>query len=271
MLRLSLAALVSGSMLGGALLAVPSDALRIALGRFPESAFWFAGIEILFSAACIAALVVCGERLYKRPYLSMGLALLSSSNLLYHFPPLMAVIGELAADPLWSPVPRVDRAALLRLWLRPEVLALWMHFVLASLAAAPIVAIWRSADAGPTSHGIIRRLGGAALAATLLQIPVGLWLLMTTDRAAQDALLGGDILAGLCFAGGVLGAMWLLQTLAAVTFGGDRSAATRAGYLLVAITVLMTATLRSTRNVAAEPSHSSTEIISVHRLPTPNQ
>ena len=253
-IRLSLAALVAGSLLGGGLILLPNPSLRAALARFPAEAYWFAGLELLFSAGCIG-LLLSGEWVYRRRYLAMGIALLGASNLLYHFPPLMAVIGELSANPRWAPDEEIDRAALLRLWIRPEILSLWTHFVLASLAVASIAALrpWSHRDLpGATSIDpfTVRRLSACALVATVLQIPVGLWLLTSTADAARESMMGANVLASLCFAGGVLAALWLLQTLVMLALGEDDGAVRRAGYLLVVVTVLMSATLRTSRTAA---------------------
>jgi hypothetical protein len=254
--RLSLAALGVGSLLGGGLILLPNPPLRAALARFPEDAYWFAGLELLFSAGCIG-LLLSGEWVYRRRYLAMGIALLGASNLLYHFPPLMAVIGELTANPRWATNELIDRAALLRLWARSEILSLWAHFTLASVAVASIAALrpWSrrdASDAHSTDPSVVRRLAVWALAATVLQIPVGLWLLISTADAARESMMGANLLASLCFAGGVMAALWLLQTLVMLTLGEDDGAVRRAGYLLVVVTVLMSATLRTSRT-AAQP------------------
>ena len=251
-IKLSLAALIVGSLIGGGLMLLPNPSMQAALARFPADAFWFAGIELLFSAVCIAALMG-SEWVRDRRYAVVVLALLSSTNLLYHFPPLMAVLGELTANPQWAAEQRIDRAALLRLWTRPEILAVWTHFVLASLAVAPIAAIWSrqrriSSTDGSPDQRIVQRLAGCSLAATVLQIPVGLWLLASTGAAARESMLGRDPVASICFAGGVLAALWLLLTLVTLTFYDDRALVRRAGLLLVTITVLMSATLRTSRD-----------------------
>ncbi len=262
--RFSLAALIVGSLVGGGLMVLPNPSMRAALARFPVDAFWFAGIELLFSAVCIAAILGRGRQMRHRGYVAIGLAILSSTNLLYHFPPLMAVIGELTADPHWAADERIDRAALLKLWARPEILALWAHFVLASLAVAPIAALrpWSgialtSEGRAPLDQRVVRRLATCSLVATLLQIPVGLWLLVSTEAAARASMMGGSLMASLCFAGGVLAALWLLQTLAALALADDAALVRRAAVLLVVVTVLMSATLRTSRTaIPPQPRHS---------------
>jgi hypothetical protein len=255
-LGLSLTALITGSLIGGALILAPNPSLRAALARFPEDAYWFAGIELLFSAVCIG-LLMAGDWASRRPRLAFCVALLGASNLLYHFPPLMAVIGELTANPRWATEERIDRDALLSLWVRPEILSLWLHFTLASFAVAAVAALrpWSpstSEDARPMDPDIVQRLSAWALGATVLQIPVGLWLLTSTAAEARESMMGSNLLASACFAGGVLAALWLLQTLLTMALG-ERGGVRRAGLLLVLVTVLMSATLRTSRT--AKPVH----------------
>jgi hypothetical protein len=260
--RASLYALLVGSLLGGALIVWPSSGLRQALGRFPADAYWFGGLELLFSAACIAALAFGGAPIGRRRWIIGGLAIVSATNLLYHFPPLMAVLGELAADPGWAKEEVIDRATLLRLWKRPEILSLWAHFVLASITVACVAAMWPGRSTHRAVDGeaglVERRLGAVALAASTLQIPVGLWLLGTRGAGNRDAILGGELLAVLLFAGGVLGALWLLQSLLAVTLG-ERGAISRATVAIIIVTVLMTATLRTARDGKTKPDAAAAE------------
>jgi hypothetical protein len=241
---LSLQALVVGALLGGLVVMAPSEGLRAALHRFPASAYWFGLAELIFSAACIAGVWRGVEKQW--PFWAIALLVLASaSNLLYHFPPWMAVIGELAADPRWASGDVLDRRALLALWKRPEIAATWLHFVLASLAAASIAAMWiRRHD---DDEAAFRGLGLWALLTTACQVPAGVWMVITRNASVRDALLGGQLLATALFAAGVLAALGLLQVLLAVVLGEGEWAVRRAGWLLLFVTLLMTATLRHSR------------------------
>ena len=194
LMRQSLAALVLGAALGTIMLVVGTGTMRSALARFPASTYWFAASELVFSAACMATMAAGGIALRRRG-IAWLLALASATNLLYHFPPLMAVIGKLASDPRWSAQSVITHRTLLALAIRPEVLALWIHFALASVAVAAIAALWPSRGATVESEepevqtnadaADDRRLAKLALAATALQLPVGVWVLVTTGGAAR--------------------------------------------------------------------------------------
>ncbi len=261
MARWSLAALLAGGMLGAPLLLVPNPGLRSALARFPASTYWFAGAELLFSGVCMAWLlgVLRGAH---RPILTWALALASATNLLYHFPPLMAVIGRLAGDSRWASAATIEHRELLGLVVRPEIAALWVHFALASIAAVAVVAMWPArpgeaavndgvtcADEEPLSNKrALRGLATIALTASALQAPVGAWLLVATEVPARDAIMGGDAAASASFIGGLVAAVPLLQTLAAIAMGEATFALRRrAIWLLVAVAVLMAGTLSFSR------------------------
>jgi cytochrome bd-type quinol oxidase subunit 2 len=252
--RWSLLGLAIGALVGGAMLLAPSAGMRAALQRFPEDAYWFAGAEVLFSAACIFG---CWK-LSRRPKLTWLLAIVAATNLLYHFPPLMAVLGELAADPRWADDEVLHRKALLRLWIRPEVLSLWAHFALASIAVgftAALAASHRAVrdETEKIDDRTARCLAGWALGATLLQIPVGIWLLLASDTAAQQAMMGESWLATIGLAGGVWAALGVMQSLAVIAWGGsDRRQVDRACILLAITVALMSFTLRASRR-ADEP------------------
>jgi hypothetical protein len=91
-------------------------------------------------------------------------------------------------------------------------------------------------------------LAAAALIPTLLQIPVGVWLVVVSDDATRSSILGGSLPASVLFLGGLLASLVLLQTLVNLALGDQTPAATRrAAWLLVAIVLLMTGTLRVSR------------------------
>jgi hypothetical protein len=246
----SLAGLAVGAVLGGGLLLTASERMQASLARFPASTYWFAAMELAFSAACLGGMVLAIRADRARPWLAWLLALASASNLLYHFPPLMTIIGKLADDPLWASDRVITRQVLKGLAMRPEVLAFWAHFTLASIAAAAIVAtaLAPGEASRPEHEGLFRRLAGAALAATLAQLPVGVWLLVAGGSAERDAMLGERLIASAAFMGGVIAALALAHTLAMITLGDAApNMRRRSGWLLVAVAVLMSATLMASR------------------------
>jgi heme A synthase len=251
MAGLSTAALLVGALFGGLLLVSPSEGMSAALSRFARDTYWFAISELLFSLGCLVFLAQLSRGPTRRPVWAWILALATASNLLYHFPPLMTAISKIAVEPRWAREAVISHRVLLRLATRTEVLSLWLHFVLASVAGAAILAICtgegmrkEKKEKSDEEVASVRRLAAAALVVTLLQLPVGAWVLLTSDGLAQDAIMGQDGFATSSFAAGVLLALGLTQTLAAIA-GGDTqpSVRGRAAGLFVAVAVLMTATL----------------------------
>ena len=174
------------------------------------------------------------------------LAVLSATNLLYHFPVLLTVMsraasGEIVVDG------HVDAAAFRTLAYTPVVLAHTVHFWLASLAVSGMFLFWlvRHDDAPKPFLLLGARV---ALIATVLQLPVGLWLLFVTPPVAQSRLVGGDWMVSGSFVIGLFCAFYLLQNLASIAFGEVTSQLIkRSSALLIATIVFMSCTLHLLR------------------------
>lgn len=252
---LSLAAFVLGMLTGGVLVFVaPSAGLRDAMGRFPVHAYKMAAIELVFSFVFMLIYAGCWKPLRRVRWLHALISLLAASNLLYHFPPMMVILGKLATNPSWTPTPILDRPAFRGLMFCGDVFSLTSHFGLASLAVASVAVLvllsrlpGGDLEQQPVKQ-IARKAAGLALLSSVLQIPVGIWVLATTTGVERSALTGGDPLSSLMFVGGLILTFLLLQRLVAVAMGEfDSRSLRRVGVLLVVLILLMTATLRGSR------------------------
>jgi hypothetical protein len=187
------------------------------------------------------------------------LAVLASTNLLYHFPPLFVVAAMLASGEAAS-LGVIDDSTFPRLIWRGEVFALTVHFWLASLAVAGVLLATFALTGKPDETAVEEHYdrpaawgGRIALVSTLLQIPVGLWLMMALPLPRQNQLLGGDLAGTSLLAGGVLLALVLLHHLAGLAMGDARRGTIfRTAALLLAVIVLMTAALRWSRPEGAD-------------------
>ncbi|MCH2115072.1 MAG: hypothetical protein MK171_09215 [Pirellulales bacterium] len=251
--------LVAGALTGGGLLLLPdSAALRGAMSRFPVRAFWVAGAELVVSAVGLWAYAGLWQRLRRWRRAHALIALFATTNLLYHFPPLMSVLGRLATDASWVEATVIDRQVFLPLMVRAEILALWAHFSLASVAVAAVAVLVLSArremDGGRESVvRICRQSAAVCLLATLLQLPVGIWVLTTISGPARAILMGGNILAATLFLASLLTTMALLQALVQIVLGDfNGQHCSRAGWLLACVVFLMTATLQLSRGKVQE-------------------
>ncbi|WP_146451558.1 hypothetical protein [Bythopirellula polymerisocia] len=253
MMRWSVVALLLGMVTGVLLwMIIPGEGLSQALARFPVRAYCFAAAELVFSLVCLLPLALDWNFLRHRSWLGKLLALLSATNLLYHFPPLMAIIGQLAANPQWTAEAVLDRPTLLSLMTQGHVLALSFHFGLSSLAVAAIATLSmitaETADLSPQQSKTIRKAGLVALLSTLLQIPVGIWLLASTSVATRGALMGDSLAATLVFVAALSGTLLLLQRLVSIVLGDyERKTLRGAGWLVLVVILLMTCALRWSR------------------------
>jgi hypothetical protein len=248
---LSIIGFLVGMLTGGLILFVsPNDGLMPALWRFPASAYWFAGAELVFSLACMLIGAALWNRVSKW-WLAL-LAFATTTNLLYHFPPLMAMIGELASDPHWTDIEIINRSDVLKLMRHGEVLALSFHFAMSSFAVSGITLLKllsrRTTEIGPEDQRIARSASWLALAATLLQVPIGIWLLTSLDDPARSALMGNSVLASVAFIAALVLSIKLLQCLFAIALGQvNRENLQQAFWLVCGVVLLMTTSLRLSR------------------------
>lgn len=244
----SLLALSLGSLLGGLLYWWGDDAVKAAWARLPARAYWFALSELVFSAACVGGLIwlfrsveTGTEPSRKRARLGWLIALLSSTNLLYHFPPLMSVLGKLTANPSWSQLEELPRRHLLVLMKEPEVIAMSVHFAMASLAVASVYTLWVYAglwiEEPAAAQG--KQMAGVALIVTLLQFGVGVWLLASLSSESRGRLLGEDAIAAIAFAGAIFGTLLLSGSLANIALGKVSHADCHKVALWTLLTVLL--------------------------------
>ena len=249
-------AFVLGMVTGAALLFLPpSENLWAALRRFPARAYWYAAAELFFSLVCLLLYAGTWRLLRHHRWLHALLALMSATNLMYHFPPMMAVIGHLAVNPVWTAVPIIDRSDFLKLIARDNVLALSAHFVLASLSVAAVLLLLMLARCVEATEDesertrLSRTAASIALGATILQLPVGLWLVLTMPPMSRDALLGESPVTATMFFLGLLAVFLLLGQLLEIALGGVRVAALhKAAWLLLFVVLLMTAVMRYSRS-----------------------
>jgi hypothetical protein len=104
-----------------------------------------------------------------------------------------------------------------------------------------------------------------ALAATVVQIPVGLWMIGAMGAIPQRRLMGADPVATMLLIGALLTVFWLLHALAAVSFGEtSRQAARRVVLAMVLVVVLMTGVLQRSKPPASEARVSSAAGVEWH-------
>ena len=111
-----------------------------AAGQIPARRYWFGIAELVFFVACLVGVLALPQRegqtgRGRRFWWQWLLGWLAATNLMYHFPPLFAMISVLSARPHeWTGDVRFI------VWMfEPEVVARTLHFVLASIAMSGLV------------------------------------------------------------------------------------------------------------------------------------
>lgn len=232
-----------------------------ALRTMPTSRWWFGGLELLMYLGCMLAYWYGYDRWRRRGWQWL-LAIAAGTNLGYHFPALFTIVSLVSERPeLWG-----ETIKFRELLMDRETLARVAHFWFASFAVTGVLAM-RPLRARPDKgeapvpnqapndtrsendqRGIIfgARL---ALAATALQMPLGIWLLTTLPRASQNLVMGRNLLATGLLIAAVVASLGLMHLLASLALGDvEPRMVRRAAMLLVAIVTLMVGTRVAVRH-----------------------
>jgi hypothetical protein len=249
--RASLSGLVVGALLGLVIGWLKWDAAYRALwlGPLGYRLHW-AGIEAVFSLVLIAAWWwwLPGKSGGSRGQMvgRSFLAVLAATNLLYHFPILFSVATQLG-DAAPASGERLTSAAFRRLMISGVTPALAIHVTLASLAVSAMLLIGLADRYGSrgeqTRASRIARWGSYwSLAPSVLQLPVGLWVLASLPETLQQQLMGTDTVATLLLVLAIAAALWLINDLVHISLGElSRSILMRAMTAMLLTVLLMTA------------------------------
>jgi hypothetical protein len=256
--------LIPGGLLGlasGAMLW--NDDYERVLSRL-LSKLHFGAWELLFSLILMIAQVLWwrarpNARGWQRG-LRIFVAVLASTNLLYHFPTLFAVIETTTTsdDVHGQPISASEFRAIVG---QSALLSRVTHFVLAALATCGIMllgfALRLTRRKAPDAdvQQVAAWGGQIALVPTLLQLPVGFWLTASLSGWQQSAVMGKDAVATTLLFASVALAIWMMQSLAAISIGdAQRSRLVKAMVLMVAIVILMSGVLQRLRAVGVARS-----------------
>lgn len=214
----------------------------------------FGVAEIVFSLALMAGHFVWWRRAKdcsrRARIVRSLLPLAAGTNLLYHFPFLFVVLSRIVSGTDDVSVP-LTGAEFRQRMMDGEVLARTVHFWLASLSVTGLALVgcalrMSRGDEPPAAVARVAQWGGRiALVPTLLQLPVGMWVLLQLDDVGQKRLMGGDAIGTALFALAVLAALLLMHQLTAVAMGNTkRGALIRSMALMFVVVLLMTGTVR---------------------------
>jgi hypothetical protein len=192
------------------------------------------------------------------------LAVLASTNLLYHFPVLFLIFAKLRdaavrAELSLTLTERLPRSAFYQLLGREEVPSLSVHIAAASLAVAGMLLfglalrIRREGDE-PGASRVATWGGWWSLLPTLAQLPIGLWVLVSLPTPLQGALTGNSLPAAGCFGLSLLAAFWLVQELAQTAFGDHTRGRLMRAMTAMFVTVLLMTAAHQLGRAAVQPN-----------------
>jgi hypothetical protein len=245
--------LAVGSLLGLALAGIMwltgESRFLEAIAAFSQR-IWWGWWELLFSAICLVAYYYTWPSTRTSLPRALGhrfVALVAATNLLYHFPPLFTVISEF--DPSTSAVREVSSAEFRAYMLSPHVISITIHVWIASVATVGIWLMWKGCQSRQSPLAWPMKAGARiALAASVLQLPVGIWVLLQLPAIPQDTVMGGDWLSTGLLVMSLFSTVGLLHQLAPAALGEVHSKSARSAIVnFVLLVVLMSATLWRTQ------------------------
>ena len=180
--------------------------------------------ELAFSAV----LVYVFWRWWKRtPDLPRGksilrcsLAVLAGTNLLYHFPLLFAILDQLRSNPELMDS-AISSSDFRRMIILPVVYTKALHVILAGVVLCCLVIIWFEREEDGKQGRLTVTVARVLLAALVLQLAVGIWMLVVMPAAQRDPLIGMGGVAPWLLALAVILFVAATQTLIPVA-GGEK-------------------------------------------------
>jgi len=184
-------------------------------------------------------------------WIRVVIAILASTNLLYHFPMLFSVAAHLQ-EAGQTTGPAIGGRQF-RALVHTNTVLLEIHVALASIAVAGVFLaglasrLLRRGDA-ETAAVVARWSGWWALIPSLAQLPVGLYMLTILPPNQQAALMGNSALGLVLFIGAIGASLWLMNDLAQLGMGEvNRSLLIRSMTAMLITVSLMTAMQQQTR------------------------
>jgi hypothetical protein len=209
------------------------------LSRFPVRAYVVVLLELVFSLVCLFIYALTWERLKQHRLVHALFACLATTNLLYHFPPLMSAMSLLADRPELILDETITRPLLRPVLRSPTVISLSVHFALASLAVTGVSLMVLGLRFGEPGKRIVALGGRIALVPTLLQLVIGVWVIMEVPAIVRNSLMGNDSLTALMFGASLFGVFGVMLTLAGISLGQCDAAAVRRATLLMGIIIFL--------------------------------
>ena len=220
-----------------------------ALGAMPNSRVFYGALELGFFYLCMVPYSLTWRFAQgKHRYWHHLLAILATTNMIYHFPPLFIVLSKTMNT---TPIQDLAMADFRSLVFSAEVLARWAHHFLAAVALAgcALMLLSKSSanqyDKSDSATGSkMYTVAGAriALLATLLQVPVGVWVLLKVPAAWRNNFLGEDLLTTALFALSILAAFGLLHFLVSISLGDSSRGKVLGAVAMLVVTVVLMST-----------------------------
>lgn len=222
-----------------------NSSYRAAALGIPAADYAMLAAEWVFTLVLLTIYFAVWRRGKSHPWLHGLIALVASTNLLYHFPTMMIVMGALAADPGLAAEAEVTRPVFLRLIAMPALLAKTLHFWSLSVLVAGISTSYAGGKAPVGRAASVVQAGGVVgLVGLALMFLTGVLLLTQLPALPQRALIGGDLVATAALTATLGMALAMAQgllSLATSAAPAKEASTTRNVLLMTAATTLLMA------------------------------
>jgi hypothetical protein len=108
--------------------------------------------------------------------------------------------------------------------------------------------LMRAEAENPDAASMARWGGRIAALPTILQLPIGIWLVLELPESTQSEFMGGSVATSSLFAASLVAALWLMHQLSAVAMGNVKPRTLIHSMVSMTVVVLlMTGTLRAAK------------------------
>ncbi|MEM6654772.1 MAG: hypothetical protein AAF596_03130, partial [Planctomycetota bacterium] len=245
----------------GALLAIFGERNYLAtLARVPAADLGFLVAEWLITVGLYGVMAWMARRGLRRPIVFAAIGVFAVTNLAYHFPTIMTMIGVEAASPSADAAAPLDRSAFRERMFTPLMAARTCHFWALTVTIGGVSLAVATQRERLSGSGRLAMTGAwTILAGLTLQALTGVATLALLPAASIRAMTGGDSIATLGVAAAASIALAAgYQVLPAAIGASNRLHTKRLAILLAAAVLLMTWSTSRSRQIIYPQSSKAT-------------
>ena len=232
---------VIGGVSGAAILAAEDQRYMGVVARVPGKDLGMLVAEWLFTTALYGLMAWLARDGVRRPVLFAFVGLVAVTNVAYHFPTIMTVVGAEAVAPTLAGDELLDRPAYRQRIVAPVMIARTLHFWALTVTVGGIAVAATTREEREDSAGRPLAIAAAwgVIAGLSLQALTGAAALILLPAASLRALTGDDLMATTGLATAIAALLATGYTLLPAALGASNRLQTTRVATILAIAVLM--------------------------------